>query len=199
MYLDLLSEGYNDIKFIGVNGYSYIDNDYHCMICDNPDNCSNCDDIRILPWVQDLPFVFTSENITQEECETNGNTWDVGEEILHEDLNQEECETNGFSWEDGFQIIYDDLTQQECIDNGYTWFHNDCIDFNAELCVEQFYGCLEPADVWGNWNIILRDLVIVNKQGYEVARLNLTYANPDPNSTCGENYQTIKDLIIGAR
>ena len=57
----------------------------------------------------------------------------------------------------------------------------------------------QPADVWENWDITLRDLVIVNKQGYEVARLNLTYNNPDPNSTCGENYQTIKDLIIGAR
>ena len=186
MYLDLLSEGYNDIKFIGVNGYNYIDNDYHCMICDTPESCSNCDEIRILPWVQDIPFVFTSENITQEECEENGNAWDAGEEIIHDNLNQEECETNGFSWEDGFQIIHDDLTEEECEENGYTWFHSDCIEFNAELCVEQLYGCLEPVDVWENWNITLRDLVIVNKQGYEVARLNLTYANPDPNSTCGE-------------
>ena len=43
------------------------------------------------------------------------------------------------------------------------------------------------------------DLVIVNKEGYEFARINLTNTNPDPNSTCGENYQTIKDLIISAR
>ena len=42
-----------------------------------------------------------------------------------------------------------------------------------------------------SWNI--------NKEGFEVSGLNLTGNNPDPNSTCGENYQTIKDLIIGAR
>ena len=52
-------------------------------------------------------------------------------------------------------------------------------------------------DAAGMMNV--RDLVIVNRYGYEVARLNLTYANPDPESTCGENYQTIKDLIIDAR
>ena len=78
-----------------------------------------------------------------------------------------------------------------CEDNGFTWFHSDCIEY--------VYGCVVEADVWGNWDVNLRDLVIVNKEGYEVARLNLTYNNPDPNSTCGENYQTIKDLIIGAR
>ena len=124
----------------------------------------------------------------------------MGDQIIHYDLNEEECEENGYSWQGGFQIIHDDLTtQQECEANDYTWFHDDCIEFDAELCVENQYGCLEPADVWENWAITLRDLVIVNKQGYEVARLNLTNSNPDPNSTCGENYQTIKDLIIGAR
>ena len=44
---------------------------------------------------------------------------------------------------------------------------------------------LQDVDIWGNWDITLRDLVIVNKQGYEVSRLNLTGNNPDPNSTCG--------------
>ena len=200
MYLDLLSEGYNDIKIMGVNGYQYINDNYHCMICDDPSGCSNCDDIRILPWVQDVPFTFNNEDVNQEECEADGNTWEMGDQIIHYDLNEEECEENGYSWQGDFQIIHDDLTtQEECEANGYTWFHDDCIEFDAELCVENQYGCLEPADVWENWDIILRDLVIVNKQGYEVARLNLTYNNPDPNSTCGENYQTIKDLIIGAR
>ena len=61
------------------------------------------------------------------------------------------------------------------------------------------YGCVEEVDVWENWDITLRDLVIVNREGYEVSRINLTYANPDPNSTCGENYETIKQLIIDAR
>ena len=29
MYLDLVEEGYDDIKFIGVNGYEYINNDFN--------------------------------------------------------------------------------------------------------------------------------------------------------------------------
>ena len=43
---------------MGVNGYAYISNDYHCMICDTPNECSNCENIRILPWVQDIPATF---------------------------------------------------------------------------------------------------------------------------------------------
>ena len=81
---------------MGVNGYAYISNDYHCMICDNPNSCSNCDDIRILPWVQDLPFTFNTDDTTQEECEANENEWNVGEQIIHYDLTQEECEINGY-------------------------------------------------------------------------------------------------------
>jgi hypothetical protein len=198
MYLDLLSEGYDDIKFIGVNGYQYIDDNFHCMICDDPSSCGNCDDIRVLPWVQDVPLLL-NEDTGQDECEASGYTWQLGEQIIHSELNQIECEENEFTWQGGFQIIHDDLDQGECESSGYTWFHDDCIEFDAELCVEDIYGCMEPVDVWGNWDVTLRDLVVVNRQGYEVARLNLTSNNPDPSSTCGENYQTIKDLIIGAR
>ena len=57
MYQELQSEGYNEISMIGVNGFQYIDNDLSCMICDFPENCSNCDEIRYLPWVQDLDDV----------------------------------------------------------------------------------------------------------------------------------------------
>ena len=39
---------------MGINGFQYLDNDYHCMVCDDPQACSNCDEIRVLPWVQDL-------------------------------------------------------------------------------------------------------------------------------------------------
>ena len=198
MYLDLLEEGYDDIKFVGVNGYAYIDNSYNCMICDTPDLCNNCDDTRILPWVQDVPFSF-SDGLDEQECADEGNIWDVADQIIHDELNEEECESAGYSWQDGFQITHDIDNQVECESYGYTWFHADCIEFDAELCIEELYSCLEPVDIWTNWNITLRDLVIVNRQGYEVSRLNLTYNNPDPNSTCGENYQTIKDLIIGAR
>ena len=44
---------------MGINGYAYVDNDYHCMICDEPEECNSCDNIRVLPWVQDVPFSFS--------------------------------------------------------------------------------------------------------------------------------------------
>ena len=93
MYLDLLSEGYDDIKFIGVNGYQYIDDNFHCMICDDPSSCGNCDDIRVLPWVQDVPLLL-NEDTGQDECEASGYTWQLGEQIIHSELNQIECEEN---------------------------------------------------------------------------------------------------------
>ena len=168
------------------------------MVCDNPSNCSSCDDIRIVPWVQDYPFIFNQDYI-QEDCENNEFEWDIGEQIIHNDLDQNACADNGFNWIENYSIVYEDLNQIECEQSGYTWFHDQCIDLDGEVCIEDIYGCIQPADVWDNWDITLRDLVVVNRYGYEVARLNLTYANPDPNSTCGENYQTIKDLIIDAR
>ena len=129
LYLELLSEGIDDVKFMGINGFNYINDSFNCMICDDLENCSNCDDINTIPWTQDL---------------------DDGQNCL--DQNQELCEPN-----DG---------------NG---------------------------DVWDIWNVILRDLIILNREGKLVAKINLTYNNPDPTSTCGENYDTIKNLILNAR
>ncbi len=124
---------------MGINGYAYVDNDYHCMTCDEQCESSSCNDgPRILPWVQDVP------------------------NIQHTDLDN----------------------QDDCLNNGFEWVHNECI---------------ELVDVWGNWDIILRDLVIVSRDGYEITRINLTATNPDPESTCGENYDTIKQLILDAR
>ena len=54
-------------------------------------------------------------------------------------------------------------------------------------------------DVWEEWNATIRDFVIVGRDGTELARINLTYNNPDPDSTCGENYDTIKNLILSFR
>ena len=42
-------------------------------------------------------------------------------------------------------------------------------------------------EVWEQWNATIRDFVIVGRNGEELARINLTYNNPDPDSTCGEN------------
>jgi len=53
--------------------------------------------------------------------------------------------------------------------------------------------------VWDMWDITLRDFVILDRNGRYVTRINLTSTNPDPNSTCGENYDTIKELLISIR
>jgi len=114
LYNELVNEGINDVKIMGINGYQYINDSYSCMICD--DDCTTCSEPRILPWTQD-------------------------------------------------------------------------IDYNED----------GDGDVWTEWDAILRDLVIIGRDGQELARINLTYNNPDPNSTCGENYDTIKNLILSFR
>ena len=114
LYNELVSEGINDVKIIGINGFQYIEDSYSCMICN--DECTTCSEPRTLPWTQDI---------------------------------DEDGDGNG--------------------------------------------------DVWEDWGITLRDLVIVDRDGVELARINLTYNNPDPNSTCGENYETIKNLILSFR
>ena len=129
LYEDLLSEGINDVKFMGINGYQYINDSYSCMICDNPDDCSNCSDLYTIPWAQDL--------------------------------------------DDGL----------------------NCLGSNDGLCLSGD----EDGDVWDLWDISLRDFVVLDRNGNLVTKINLTYNNPDPNSTCGENYQTLKNLILNAR
>ncbi|NQU66338.1 MAG: hypothetical protein HQ510_00210 [Candidatus Marinimicrobia bacterium] len=58
---------------------------------------------------------------------------------------------------------------------------------------------IPEVDVWNTWDVTIRDFVIVDRTGNEYARVNLTPMNPDPNFTCGENYQRLKDLILAAR
>ena len=116
LYNELVSEGIDDVKIIGINGYQYIDDSYTCMICDPDATCNNCNGPRILPWTQDI--------------DEDGN---------------------------------------------------------------------EEGDVWEEWDATIRDFVIVGRNGEELARINLTYNNPDPDSTCGENYETIKNLILSFR
>ena len=127
LYNELVSEGINDVKIMGINGYQYINDSYLCMIWDEyGQNCTDlevcleeeeiCSEPRILPWTQDI------------------------------DENENEI-----------------------------------------------------GDVWDEWDITLRDFVIVGRNGVVLARINLTANNPDPNSTCGENYETIKNLILSFR
>ena len=54
-------------------------------------------------------------------------------------------------------------------------------------------------DVWGDWDITSRDFVILDRYGNEFARVNLTPMNPDPEYTCGINFERLRELIIAAR
>ena len=53
-------------------------------------------------------------------------------------------------------------------------------------------------DVWENWDISLRDLFVLDREGNYITTLNLTSFNPDPTALgeCTGNYDTIKQLII---
>ena len=71
----------------------------------------------------------------------------------------------------------------------------NCTGDNVGLCeADDTLG-----DVWDMWDVTLRDFVILDRNGRYVTRINLTSTNPDPNSTCGENYETIKELLIAIR
>ena len=112
------------------------------MICNIPDECSYCNEERILPWVQDLDDDDNNEIWDDYGLDGIPNTFDTGE------------------------------------DDGYP---------------DETYG-----DVWESWNISLRDLVIIDRNGYYITRINLTSYNIDPNALgeCTDNYQTIKQLIL---
>ena len=89
MYLELQAEGYTEVNIMGINGFQYLDNDYHCMVCDDPDECSNCDGIRVLPWVQDIDDddgdgVWDDENGDGEPDETYGDVWESWEISLRD-------------------------------------------------------------------------------------------------------------------
>ena len=53
-------------------------------------------------------------------------------------------------------------------------------------------------DVWEEWDITLRDLIFLDRNGIYVTRVNLTSYNPDPDGMgeCTDNYDTIKQLIL---
>ena len=142
MYLELQEEGFTEINMAGINGFQYLDNDYHCMICDTPDECSSCDVERVLPWVQDLD----------------------------DDDNDE---------------IWDDYGVDGIPDTGDLG--------EGDGVPDESYG-----DVWESWDISLRDLVFIDRDGNYISRINLTSFNPDPTALgeCTDNYETIKQLIL---
>ena len=142
MYNELQTEGYTEVNIVGINGFQYLENDYHCMICDTPDECSSCDVERVLPWVQDLD----------------------------DDDNDE---------------IWDDFGVDGIPDTGDLG--------EGDGLPDETYG-----DVWESWDISLRDLVFIDRDGNYISRINLTSFNPDPTALgeCTDNYETIKQLIL---
>ena len=142
MYNELQSEGYTEVNIMGINGFQYLDNDYHCMICDTPDDCSSCEEERVLPWVQDL------------DDDDNDEVWD---------------------------------------DYGVDGIPNTGDLGEGDGVPDEPYG-----DVWESWEISLRDLIFLDREGNYITRLNLTSFNPDHAALgeCTGNYETIKNLII---
>ena len=114
---------------------------------------------------------------------------------------------NGFQYIDDSVncMICDDICESSTCDNGpriLPWAQDyddglNCQDENSGLCEAGD----EDGDVWDLWDVTLRDFVILDRNGIEFARVNLTYNNPDPNDLgeCSGNYQQIIDLILAAR
>ena len=53
-------------------------------------------------------------------------------------------------------------------------------------------------DVWTKWDVRLRDLYILYKEGNLYRFVNLTNFDPNPQVNGGENYNSLKQLILDA-
>ncbi len=88
-------------------------------------------------------------------------------------------------------ICNDECTSSTCDDGPriLPWVQD--LDFNDD----------EIGDVWQEWDVTLRDLVFLDRNGTYVTRINLTSYNPDPEGMgeCTDNYTTIKQLILDLR
>ena len=94
------------------------------------------------------------------------------------------------------QDTYDSLYVD--FDNEATCEDNQSVDGDNLIWHNNEEYCFDPY-VWGLWDTIIRDFFILDRQGRLVAKINLTYNNPDPSENCGNNYQIIKDLLIQSR
>jgi len=191
---------------MGMNGFQYINDSNSCMLCDQPELCSSCEDTRHLPWTQEygndiwdegeafidcglgdvnlgdvnLDGVVNILDIVQTVNYILGNLIFTPDQILQADFNQD----SDVNILDIVQTVNHILNDDGCFENGE---YDDGEEFT------------DIGVVWDMWEITLRDLVILDRDGRYVTRINLTSTNPDPNSTCGENYETIKELLISIR
>ena len=130
---------------------------------------------------------------------------------LHDDLESEGYTDIHFIGMNGYQYINDSIGCMICdescssstCDSGartlpWTQDYDDgsnCTGSNNGLCEPED----DLGDVWDMWDITLRDLVILDRNGRYITRINLTATNPDADATCGQNYETIKQLLISIR
>ena len=78
LYDDLINEGYDDIKIMGINGYQYIDDSIDCMICAEGCTSSTCDNgPRTLPWSQDQDDGVNCQGLNESLCEAGDDVSDV--------------------------------------------------------------------------------------------------------------------------
>ena len=88
-------------------------------------------------------------------------------------------------------ICDDSCTSSTCDDGAriLPWVQD--LDFNDDSI----------GDVWNEWDVTLRDLVFLDRDGKYVTRVNLTSYNPEPEGMgeCTDNYNTIKELILELR
>lgn len=82
--------------------------------------------------------------------------------------------------------------------NGYQYVGDDYSEM-IEGRILPWTQDIPQVDAWGLWDVTLRDLFILDRNGALITKINLTSFNPDPESTCGQNYETIKDVILNAR
>ena len=54
-------------------------------------------------------------------------------------------------------------------------------------------------DVWNKWDVRLRDLYILDKEGNLYGLVNLTSFDPSPQINGGKNYNDLKQLILDAK
>ncbi len=97
----------------------------------------------------------------------------------------------------GYQYINDDYSCMVCDDQCTS---STCDDGARILPWVQDldFDNNDIGDVWEEWNITLRDLIVLDRDGIYVTRVNLTSYNPDPDGMgeCTDNYATIKQLIL---
>ena len=81
LYNELVSEGIDDVKMMGINGYQYINDTVGCMICDDSCSSSTCDaGPRILPWTQDNDDGINCDDENEGLCtglDESGDVWDL--------------------------------------------------------------------------------------------------------------------------